>query len=296
MTDQRKAVFVTGSGGQLGSEIRKISHRFQDYRFVFLTHEDLDIGDPQHVERNLAPAKDDVIINAAAYTSVDRAEDEPENARKANALGPENLARLAAKSGCLLIHISTDYVFDGESPRPYKEEDATAPRNMYGVTKLEGEQAILRSHAQAIIIRTSWVYSEFGKNFVKTMLKLLQEKDEINVVNDQFGSPTYAADLAEIILQIIASQNWHPSVYHYSNEGETSWFGFAQEIRRLTDSSCGINPIPSTEFPTPARRPKTRGSPPFRRRTRRPSRSARPRRRPTRTTSCAPCPTATRWC
>ncbi len=258
MTDQRKTVFVTGSGGQLGSEIRKISHRFQDHRFVFLTHEDLDIGDPQHVERKLAPAKDDVIINAAAYTSVDRAEDEPENARKANALGPENLARLAAKSGCLLIHISTDYVFDGESPRPYKEEDTTAPRNMYGVTKLEGEQAILKSHAQAIIIRTSWVYSSFGRNFVKTMLDLGRKRGNVSVIFEQSGSPTHARDLAEAILKIMQSVPDGlalPQIYHYSNEGFISWYDFAKAIFELANVECQVAPIEIEDYPVRAVRP-----------------------------------------
>jgi dTDP-4-dehydrorhamnose reductase len=258
MTELRKTVFVTGSGGQLGSEIHEICHRFQAYRFVFLRHENLDIGDPQDVERKLAPAMQDVIINAAAYTSVDRAEDEPENARKANTLGPENLAKLAAKSGCLLIHISTNYVFDGESPRPYKEGGATSPRNMYGVTKLEGEQAILRAQAQAIIIRTSWVYSSFGHNFVKTMLDVGRKRGNVSVIFEQSGSPTYARDLAEVILKIMQSlpdNSALPRIYHYSNEGFISWYDFAKAIFEIANVECQVVPIEIEDYPLRALRP-----------------------------------------
>jgi len=258
MTDTRKSVFVTGSGGQLGCEIRNLSRNLPDYRFVFLTHEDLDIGDLQDVERRLAPAKQDVIINAAAYTSVDRAEDEPENARRANALGPENLARLAARSGCLLIHVSTDYVFDGQSPRPYKEEDATAPRNTYGATKLEGEQAILRLQAPAIIIRTSWVYSSFGRNFVKTMLDLGRKRGNVSVIFEQSGSPTHARDLAEAILKIMQSVPDNlalPQIYHYSNEGVISWYDFAKAIFELANVKCEVAPIDIEDYPVRAVRP-----------------------------------------
>ncbi|MGO9983511.1 MAG: dTDP-4-dehydrorhamnose reductase [Rhodomicrobium sp.] len=258
MTERRNTIYVTGSGGQLGCEIRDLRHQLPEYRFVFLRHEDLDIADEHEVELKLAPAKNDIIINAAAYTAVDRAEDEPDKASKANHIGPKNLARLAEKSGCLLIHISTDYVFDGESPRPYKEEDATGPRSVYGTSKLEGEKAILQSKARALIIRTSWVYSRFGKNFVKTMLELGRKKGNVSVIFEQSGSPTYARDLAKAILSIIQgipADLKFPQIYHYSNEGAISWYDFAKAIFELANVECNVSPIESKDYPLRAARP-----------------------------------------
>ena len=258
MTDRRNTVYVTGSGGQLGCEIRDISGQFPNYRFVFLKHEDLDIGDAGEVERKLAPAKCDIIINAAAYTAVDKAEDEPDQAGKANSLGPKVLAALAEKSGCLLIHISTDYVFDGESARPYKEEDPVGPRSVYGATKLEGEKAILGSKARALIIRTSWVYSRFGKNFVKTMLDLGRKRGAVSVIFEQSGSPTYARDLAKTILGImqkIPAGLDYPQIYHYSNEGAISWYDFAQAIFEIANVECHVSPIEIKDYPVRAIRP-----------------------------------------
>lgn len=258
MTDSRNTVFVTGAAGQLGSEIREVCHRFPNYRFVFFTHKELNIADENEVNRNLTPGENDIVINAAAYTAVDRAEDEPEEADKANHLGPANLAKLAEKTGCLLVHISTDYVFDGESPRPYKEEDPTGPRNIYGVTKLKGEQAILQTKARAIIIRTSWLYSRYGKNFVKTIIDLGRKKDNLSVIFEQAGSPTYAADLAETILDImgrIPIDLALPQIYHYSNEGLISWYDFAKAILELSNIGCRVSPIEIKDYPVRATRP-----------------------------------------
>jgi len=258
MTNSVNTVFVTGASGQLGSEIREICHHFPSYRFLFFSHKDLDIADQNEVEQKLAPGENDIIINTAAYTAVDRAEDEPDEADKANHLGPKNLARLAKKAGCLLVHISTDYVFDGELSRPYKEEDATGPRNIYGVTKLEGERAVLQSNARALIIRTSWVYSSFGKNFVKTMLELGKKRGNVSVIFEQSGSPTYARDLAEAILnavQRIPSDLELPQIYHYSNEGLISWYDFAKAIFELANIDCQVSPIEIKDYPLRAVRP-----------------------------------------
>lgn len=258
MTDYRNRVFVTGAGGQLGSEIREICGRFPGYRFLFFQHNELNVGDLNEVEHRLAPTEHDIIINAAAYTAVDRAEDEPEEADKVNHLGPENLAKIAKRTGCLLIHISTDYVFNGESPRPYKEDDPTGPRNVYGLSKLRGEEAILQSEARALIIRTSWLYSSYGKNFVKTMLELGKKRDNLSVVFEQAGSPTYAADLAETVLHIMQRMPKNlalPQIYHYSNEGLISWYDFAKAILELARIDCYVAPIEIKDYPVRAMRP-----------------------------------------
>jgi dTDP-4-dehydrorhamnose reductase len=258
MTDPRNTVFVTGAGGQLGLEIREICQRFPHYRFQFFTHKELNIADRREVELKLAPAKDDIIINAAAYTAVDRAEDEPVEADKVNYLGPENLAKAAKKAGCLFVHVSTDYVFDGESSRPYKEGDPTGPRNTYGLTKLKGEQAILQTNARALIVRTSWLYSSFGRNFVKTMLDLGRKRGSVSVVFEQAGSPTYAADLAETVLDImqrIPKDLALPQIYHYSNEGLISWYDFAKAIFETAKIDCLVSPIEIKDYPVRATRP-----------------------------------------
>lgn len=258
MTELGKTVFVTGAGGQLGSEIREICHRFPNYRFQFFTHSDLNIASANEVAAKFGAAEGDIIINAAAYTAVDRAEDEPDEAGKVNYLGPANLAELARKTGCLLIHISTDYVFDGQSSRPYKEEDPARPRNVYGVTKLKGEEAILRSNARSLIIRTSWLYSSFGRNFVKTMLDLGSKRNSLSVVFEQAGSPTYARDFAETILNImqrVPADLALPQIYHYSNEGLISWYDFAKSIFELAGMNCQVVPVEIKDYPVRAMRP-----------------------------------------
>jgi dTDP-4-dehydrorhamnose reductase len=197
-----------------------------------------------------------IIINCAAYTAVDKAETETELADILNHQAVAVLAQWSHSNGCQLVHISTDYVFDGNSSIALKEDAATGPINIYGQTKLAGEQACLRENPNAIVIRTSWVYSKFGANFVKTMCRLMQERDSLNVVNDQIGSPTYAADLAKAILTIILHPNWQAGIYHYSNEGTISWYEFALAIQEIGGFDCQITGIPSTDYPTPARRPK----------------------------------------
>jgi dTDP-4-dehydrorhamnose reductase len=253
-------VLVTGSNGQLGMELRILAASYPQYNFIFLSHLDLPIENRETVFyffRNYSP---DYCINCAAYTAVDKAESEKNLAFDINTEGAVLLAAACSVYNTKLIHISTDYVFDGTASVPYKEDDSTNPQSVYGESKLEGEMQVVQFNKEAIIIRTSWVYSEFGKNFVKTMLKLMSEKKEINVVSDQIGSPTYAADLAETIMGIILNSqfsiiNWTSGIYHFSNEGIISWYDFAIAIKELSGSTCKINPIPTSQFPTPAKRP-----------------------------------------
>ncbi len=257
MTDPARTVFVTGAGGQLGSEIRAVSGRYP-YNFVFFSHGELDIGDAGDVRAKIKAKAEDIIINAAAYTAVDRAEEETQAADRVNHLGPKNLAELARDSGCLLIHISTDYVFNGELARPYREDDQVDPLSVYGVTKLKGEQAILEAGARALIVRTSWVFSSFGSNFVKTMLKLGQERDKLSIIFEQSGSPTYARDLAVAVLDMaenIPEGLELPQIYHYSNEGVISWYDFTKAILELAGVNCEVAPIEVKDYPLPARRP-----------------------------------------
>lgn len=250
-------ILVTGAKGQLGSEIRELSSS-SDYRFEFIDQEELDLTDLDSIESFLRQSNPDSIINCAAYTAVDKAEDEPEIAQKINAGAPGKIAQFCQKNNTRLIHISTDYVFDGDFNRPINEEDHPNPQSVYGKTKLDGENAVSDNFENAYIIRTAWVYSSFGSNFVKTMLRLGKEKKEVNVVSDQIGSPTYAHDLAQAILHIIKEiegGNDQPGIYHFSNEGVCSWYDFATEIMRLADLDCKVNPISTTEFPTKAKRP-----------------------------------------
>ena len=208
------------------------------------------------MERAFALLQPKYVVNCAAYTAVDKAEIEKEQALAVNATAVGILAKAAKNHGARFIHLSTDYVFDGESETPLKEDHPVAPVNFYGETKLKGEQEALRENNESIIIRTAWVYSFYGKNFVKTMLRLMAEKESINVVADQVGSPTYAADLANAILHIIDSGRWFPGVYHFSNQGVISWAQFAEEIRRRIHSSCLVNFITTDQYPTPAKRPR----------------------------------------
>lgn len=252
----KKKILVTGANGQLGKELNKISSGFSQYDFIFLSREDMPIHHFEMVRHYFKIYQPNYLINCAAYTAVDRAEQEKDLAFQVNGEAVGVLAAVCKENNCRFIHISTDYVFDGTATTPYKEIFPPHPANVYGASKLEGEKQALQLNPDSIIIRTSWVYSEFGKNFVRTMAKLMQEKEEINVVNDQIGSPTYAGDLAEAILQIISSGNWHPGIYHFSNKGIISWYDFALAINELTGSNCNINPIPTSQYPTAARRPR----------------------------------------
>jgi dTDP-4-dehydrorhamnose reductase len=253
--DSRPLVLVTGANGQLGKELQQLEKKWPLFRFLFLSREDLPIHHFELVRNFFKASKPYVLINCAAYTAVDKAEQEPLLARQVNAEAVGLLAAVCAANQCRFIHVSTDYVFDGTATSPYKEEDLTAPQSVYGQTKLEGERQALLANPQTVIIRTSWVYSSFGKNFVKTIIRLLQDKPQISVVKDQLGSPTFAADLANSILQIISSNNWIPGIYNYSNSGIISWYQFAEEIGKLAGSSTPIRGISTEEYPTPAKRP-----------------------------------------
>ena len=263
-------ILVTGKNGQLGQSINKlinidskVKYNPNSNEFIFVGRDELDLSSKNSID-NYFNNNDryDIVINCAAYTAVDKAEEEQKLANQVNHLAVEQLAKISNQKKAKLIHISTDYVFDGESDKPYIETDKTNPINVYGKTKLAGEKALQEVVSNnAIIIRTSWVHSEFGNNFVKTMLRLGKEKDEISVVSDQIGSPTYATDLAEAILKVINSKNYLEKqqpieVYHYSNEGEISWHDFAVEIFKVVKIDCKVNPITTNQYPTPANRAK----------------------------------------
>lgn len=252
-----KSILVTGANGQLGSELRELSILHPDDTFTFIDRDELDLSNPAAIQTWFIDKKFDVIINCAAYTAVDKAESEAELAGAINTTAVEILARIAKENGISLIHISTDYVFDGTNFKPYSETDLTNPQSVYGQTKLDSEQAMLAINpANSIIIRTSWVYSSFGNNFVKTMLRLGRERDELGVIYDQVGTPTFARDLALAILSIIQ----HPKlrdqktteIYHFSNEGVCSWYDFALTIFELSDIHCHVKPIETLDYPTPA--------------------------------------------
>jgi dTDP-4-dehydrorhamnose reductase len=248
-------ILVTGSNGQLGKELQQLADLYLQFRFVFASREDLKLHHYGLVENFFIATKPQFCINCAAYTAVDKAESEQDLAMLVNGEAVGNLAAVCKKYHTRLIHISTDYVFDGTSETPYAEEDQTNPVNVYGASKLLGEQLCMKENADSTIIRTSWVYSSFGNNFVKTMMRLMNERNEINVVADQIGSPTYAADLAKMILDVIASGKWQAGIYHFSNEGKISWYEFAMAIKELLNSKCIVHPIPTSAYPTPAKRP-----------------------------------------
>ncbi len=251
-----KKILVTGSNGQLGSELRVLFKRYTQFEWVFTDRGELDLCDLVHLSSELSIIQPDYIINCAAHTAVDRAESEFELADALNHQAVDVLAKWSAENDCKLLHISTDYVFDGTAATPLAESAPTAPINVYGQTKLAGELACAQECPSSIIIRTSWVYSSFGANFVKTMSKLMQERDALNVVNDQIGSPTYAADLAQAIMTIITHPNWQAGLYHFSNEGEISWYEFALAIQEIGGFDCKVSGIPTSAYPTPAKRPQ----------------------------------------
>tara|TARA_B110000238_G_C16061486_1_gene410707 strand:- start:260 stop:1138 length:879 start_codon:yes stop_codon:yes gene_type:complete len=256
-------ILVIGKNGQLGKSIhRLVVNTRQADDFIFVDREGMDLSKNESITNYFNGKKFDIIINCAAYTAVDKAEEEVELANQINHLAVRQLAQIAKKQRAKLIHISTDYVFDGESDKPYTETDAVNPVNVYGKTKLAGEKEVQKvMPTNAIIIRTSWVYSEYGNNFVKTMLRLGKERNELNVVNDQIGSPTYAIDLASAILEIIKKKEFRESdqatkIYHYSNEGEISWYEITKEIFKIAKIDCKVSPIITQQYPTPAKRPR----------------------------------------
>ncbi|AWI25080.1 dTDP-4-dehydrorhamnose reductase [Flavobacterium pallidum] len=248
-------VLVTGSSGQLGQSLQKIAANHPQIIFHFYSSSELDITDLAQCETVFSAVKPSYCINAAAYTAVDKAESEPAKAFAVNVTGPENLAKVCREFGTLLIHISTDFVFDGNADKPYTEEDLPNPTGVYGKTKLEGEKAIAAIWDKHFIVRTSWVYSDFGNNFRKTMLRLASEKTSLSVVNDQFGTPTNALDLAEALITMIRSGKNTFGIYNFSNEGQCSWYDFANKIFEINKIKIDLQPIPTTHYPTPAKRP-----------------------------------------
>ena len=246
-------VLVTGANGQLGQALQSIANKFLDIKFVFCDSTTLDITNKENIDLIFEKYAPGFCINAAAYTAVDKAESEPEKAYLINVEGVKNLAEICKNSHTKLLHISTDFVFDGTKNTPYAEEDFPNPTGVYGITKLKGEQVIQEILDEHFIIRTSWVYSEYGHNFMKTMLRLANEKGSLTVVNDQIGTPTHALDLAEVLLKIISTNNY--GTYHFSNEGQCSWYDFAKKIFELNHVTIDLKPIPTASFPTPAKRP-----------------------------------------
>lgn len=248
-------ILVSGSNGQLGSELKELSFDYPGATFTFFSRDELSIIDKEALQAAFKVYGPRYFINCAAYTAVDKAEEEKSVAFEINGEAVGTIAELCSQYNCRLIHISTDYVFNGTGAKPLSETDNIDPVNAYGASKLMGEQLAFKNNPDSLIIRTSWVYSSYGKNFVKTMIRLMNEKQSISVVNDQIGSPTYAADLAQAILQIIFSNKWTPGIYNYSNDGVISWFDFANEIKKIVSSDCVVNPISTEKYPTPAQRP-----------------------------------------
>lgn len=253
-------ILITGSNGQLGSEIKDIVKNYPNFIFIFKDLPALDICNAIELEQFITENNIKAIINCAAYTAVDKAEKDKEIAQKVNATGVENLVNVLQKVNGKLIHISTDYVFNGDNFLPYTEQDAVSPIGVYGKTKRAGELAVVNSEIDAIVIRTSWLYSSYGNNFVKTMLRLGETKDQLGVIFDQVGTPTYARDLAIVCLEILSKENQKSinskgSLYHFSNEGVASWYDFAMAIMKIGNRKCIINPIETKDYPTLAKRP-----------------------------------------
>ena len=253
-----KTILVTGASGQLGNEMQVIAADYPEYNFLFVSKEQLAIDDMDAVQHYFSANKIAVCVNCAAYTAVDKAETETAKAFAVNADAVGNLAAVCKEQHALFIHVSTDYVFDGTATIPYKEDHPVNPVNTYGTSKLKGEELAMQNNPDSIIIRTSWVYSSFGNNFVKTMLRLMNERENINVVNDQVGCPTYAADIAAAIMKILEQPSIYKissGVYNFSSRGAVNWYQFAVAIKELTGSKCIINPISSSQYSTLAKRP-----------------------------------------
>jgi dTDP-4-dehydrorhamnose reductase len=267
MANQSKRVLVTGKNGQLGQSLKQLTTHYPQLTMTFVGREEFDLASTESIEAYFANNEYDVIINCAAYTAVDKAESEPNLANRINHLAVKQLAKIAKQQDATLIHISTDYVFNGQNHKPYIESDPTDPQSVYGSTKLKGEQAIQGINSKGCIIRTSWVYSEFGNNFVKTMLRLGAERDSLSVIFDQVGTPTYAGDLAKAILQIVndeclmlnevttSIQHQKSNIYHYSNEGVCSWYDLAKTIFEYAKIPCVVLSIETKDYPTHAKRP-----------------------------------------
>ncbi|MEJ6735903.1 MAG: dTDP-4-dehydrorhamnose reductase [Flavobacteriales bacterium] len=256
-----KNILITGANGQLGSEFKSIKENYADFNFIFVSKEALNITNESEVTTFLNANTINYLVNCAAYTAVDSAEENEASAQFVNATGAEILATACARTNTVLLHVSTDYVFDGKSSKAYTEEDKTAPLSVYGRSKLAGEIAIKANCEAHYIVRTSWLYSSFNANFVKSMLKLAETRNKLGIVADQYGSPTYAKDLANALMVMIKKTEDKSvinkfGVYHYSNEQQTTWYAFAKEIMEIAKTGCVINPITTEEYPLPAPRPK----------------------------------------
>jgi dTDP-4-dehydrorhamnose reductase len=259
---QKQTIIISGKNGQLGSELQAECGRFPQFQYYFFDKVELDITNNNAVSNVFEKYEPSYFINAAAYTVVDKAETEQQAAYLNNAEATGIIAKICNRYNTRLIHISTDYVFDGIHQKPYKEDDATNPLNYYGYSKLAGEQLALENNPETIILRTSWVYSVYGHNFVKTMLRLMKERTDINVVNDQFGSPTYAKDIAKAILEIVEKSHatiFQKGIYHFSNNGIISWYDFACAIKEIKKINCNVHPITTAQYPTPSKRPPYTG-------------------------------------
>lgn len=248
-------ILVTGCYGQLGRSLQKVFSTDPDIEGVYTDYDTLDITNREAVDRMMSDTHFDIVVNCAAYTAVDKAETDEILAGALNTRAVGNLGEAAAKYGTKVIHISTDYVFSGEGFRPYAENDEPYPQGIYGRTKLEGEGLLTSFCQDAMIIRTAWLYSEFGKNFVKTMLSLADTRPELNVVCDQIGTPTFAGDLARAIHAVVKHPTWEPGIYHFTDEGVASWYDFAMAIFEEAGRKVRVTPVPTSEYPTPAKRP-----------------------------------------
>jgi len=248
-------ILITGSHGQLGNEMQQAAARFPAFRFIYTDVEDLDICDKAALNAFVKANAVNVIVNCAAYTAVDKAEDDVELCYKINAEAVRNIGEVAHQNGLKVVHVSTDYVFDGTNYLPYSEDQAVSPNTVYGKSKLAGEQALMETCEQTVILRTAWLYSSFGNNFVKTMIKLGTERDSLNVIFDQIGTPTYAADLADTILKILSHETFTPGMYHFSDEGVCSWYDFTKTIHRIAGITCDVRPIETKDYPARTPRP-----------------------------------------
>jgi dTDP-4-dehydrorhamnose reductase len=250
-----KTILITGSHGQLGNEMQQAALQFSGFNLIYTDIDELDICDKMALNSFVKENKINFIVNCAAYTAVDKAEDDVALCYKINSEAVRNIGEVASENGLKVIHVSTDYVFDGTNYIPYTEEETVCPSTVYGKSKLAGEQALIETCADSVIIRTSWLYSSFGNNFVKTMLKLGKDRESLNVIFDQIGTPTYAADLAQTIFKVISNDVFVPGVYHFSDEGVCSWYDFTKTIHRIAGIKCNVQPIESKDFPVRTPRP-----------------------------------------
>jgi dTDP-4-dehydrorhamnose reductase len=248
-------ILITGSNGQLGNEMQQAAVRFPNFNYIYTDVAELDICDKGALDAFVKANNVNVIVNCAAYTAVDKAEDDVELCYKINRDAVRNIAEVATENKVKVVHVSTDYVFDGTNYLPYTEDMPVCPATVYGKSKLEGEQALLENCKESVILRTAWLYSSFGNNFVKTMMKLGTERDSLGVIFDQVGTPTYAADLADAIMQLISSETFVPGIYHFSDEGVCSWYDFTKTIHRMANITCDVKPIETKDYPARTPRP-----------------------------------------